>query len=53
MKVSNEEEALFYVSGGMIEVQPKLVTILSDTAPEQKTLMRLQCKRLEMQHKKC
>ena len=32
VKVSNEEEASFYVSGGMIEVQPKLVTILSDTA---------------------
>ena len=32
VKVSNEEETSFYVSGGMIEVQPKLVTILSDTA---------------------
>ncbi len=32
VKVSAEEEASFYVSGGMIEVQPKLVTILSDTA---------------------
>tara|TARA_B100000579_G_C22778558_1_gene827961 strand:+ start:763 stop:1176 length:414 start_codon:yes stop_codon:yes gene_type:complete len=32
VKVSTEEEASFYVSGGMIEVQPKLVTILSDTA---------------------
>jgi len=32
VQVSTEEEASFYVSGGMIEVQPKLVTILSDTA---------------------
>ena len=53
VKISNEEEASFYVSGGMIEVQLKLVTILSDTASEQKTLMRLQCKRLEMQRRSC
>ena len=26
------EEAFFYVSGGMMEVQPDIVTILSDTA---------------------
>jgi len=26
------EEDVFYVSGGMLEVQPKLVTILADTA---------------------
>ncbi len=29
--VSGEEQA-FYVSGGMLEVQPKVVTVLSDTA---------------------
>ncbi|MEA3412680.1 MAG: F0F1 ATP synthase subunit epsilon [Pseudomonadota bacterium] len=27
-----EEEAYFYVSGGMLEVQPHVVTILADTA---------------------
>ena len=32
VKISEDEETSFYVSGGMIEVQPKLVTILSDTA---------------------
>ena len=26
------EEEVFYVSGGMLEVQPKMVTILADTA---------------------
>ena len=26
------EEQAFYVSGGMLEVQPKIVTVLSDTA---------------------
>jgi F-type H+-transporting ATPase subunit epsilon len=29
--VSGEQQA-FYVSGGMLEVQPKVVTVLSDTA---------------------
>lgn len=28
----NGEEEVYYVSGGMLEVQPKLVTILADTA---------------------
>ena len=28
----NGEEQGFYVSGGMLEVQPKVVTVLSDTA---------------------
>ena len=32
VKISEEEEASFYVSGGMIEVQPQMVTVLSDTA---------------------
>ena len=27
-----EEELVFYVSGGMLEVQPHVVTVLSDTA---------------------
>lgn len=28
----NEEEQFYYVSGGMMEVQPHLVTVLADTA---------------------
>lgn len=28
----NGEEEIFYVSGGFLEVQPKLVTVLADTA---------------------
>jgi len=32
------EEQLFYVSGGLLEVQPHLVTILSDTAERAKDL---------------
>ncbi|HET9113416.1 MAG TPA: F0F1 ATP synthase subunit epsilon [Burkholderiales bacterium] len=31
-KPDSQEEELIYVSGGMLEVQPHLVTILSDTA---------------------
>lgn len=30
--LSNGEEEVFYISGGMLEVQPKIVTILADTA---------------------
>ena len=32
VKVNETEQYPFYVSGGMIEVQPHLVTILADTA---------------------
>ncbi|MBE2295085.1 MAG: F0F1 ATP synthase subunit epsilon [Phycisphaerales bacterium] len=32
------EEQLFYVSGGLLEVQPSVVTILSDTAERAKDL---------------
>jgi F-type H+-transporting ATPase subunit epsilon len=32
LKLPNNEESSFYVSGGLLEVQPKVVTILSDTA---------------------
>lgn len=28
----NGEEEVYYVSGGMLEVQPKIVTVLADTA---------------------
>ena len=32
VKDTDGNESAFYVSGGMLEVQPKLVTVLSDTA---------------------
>ena len=32
LKLSGEREESFYVSGGMLEVQPHVVTILADTA---------------------
>ncbi len=32
VKQTDGSEAGFYVSGGMLEVQPKVVTVLSDTA---------------------
>ncbi len=32
LRLGNSEESSFYVSGGLLEVQPKVVTILSDTA---------------------
>lgn len=32
VKLQNGEEEVYYVSGGYLEVQPKLVTVLADTA---------------------
>ncbi|MGH8470670.1 MAG: F0F1 ATP synthase subunit epsilon [Gammaproteobacteria bacterium] len=32
LKLSDGSEEAFYVSGGMLEVQPRMVTVLSDTA---------------------
>lgn len=32
LKLPNGEEEVFYVSGGILEVQPHVVTILSDTS---------------------
>ena len=32
VKKQNGDEAVFYVSGGFLEIQPKLVTVLADTA---------------------
>lgn len=32
IKLADGSEEAFYVSGGMLEVQPKVVTVLSDTA---------------------
>jgi F-type H+-transporting ATPase subunit epsilon len=30
--LTNKEEEMFYVSGGMLEIQPFIVTVLADTA---------------------
>ncbi len=38
IKLQGGEEQLFYVSGGLLEVQPRLVTILSDTAERARDL---------------
>jgi len=32
IQMDNGEEEMFYVSGGILEVQPHMVTVLSDTA---------------------
>ena len=36
--IENQEDQYFYVSGGMLEVQPHVVTVLSDTALRAKDL---------------
>ncbi len=38
VKVSGNEEHPFYISGGMLEVQPHVVTILADTAVRAKDI---------------
>lgn len=38
VKVNAEETHPFYISGGMLEVQPKVVTILADTAVRAKDI---------------
>lgn len=38
VQLPNGEEQAFYVSGGMLEIQPKVVTVLSDTAIRAKDL---------------
>lgn len=38
VKVEGGEEQFFYVSGGMLEVQPNVVTVLADTAARAKDL---------------
>jgi len=32
VQIEGEEEQFFYVSGGMLEIQPHVVTVLADTA---------------------
>ncbi|MBK6726316.1 MAG: F0F1 ATP synthase subunit epsilon [Xanthomonadales bacterium] len=38
VKLENGEEQFFYVSGGILEVQPQVVTVLADTAIRAKDL---------------
>lgn len=38
LKTQNGEEEVFYVSGGFMEVQPQLVTVLADTAEHARDL---------------
>ncbi|MGB5065264.1 MAG: F0F1 ATP synthase subunit epsilon [Candidatus Competibacter sp.] len=38
VRLQGGDEQLFYVSGGLLEVQPNLVTILSDTAERARDL---------------
>lgn len=38
VRTSNNEELQFYVSGGILEVQPHVVTVLADTAVRAKDL---------------
>ncbi len=38
VRLQNAEEQVFYVSGGFLEVQPHVVTILADTAERAKDL---------------
>ena len=38
VKVEGGEEQFFYVSGGMLEVQPNVVTVLADTAARAKDM---------------
>lgn len=38
VKVSDGDEQIFYVSGGFLEVQPHIVTVLADTSERAKDL---------------
>ena len=40
LKFAEDKEEAFYISGGMLEVQPRVVTILSDTAERAEDLVR-------------
>lgn len=42
--LENNEEQFFYVSGGILEVQPQVVTVLADTAIRAKDLDEAQAK---------
>lgn len=38
VRIEGQEELFFYVSGGMLEIQPHIVTVLADTAVRAKDL---------------
>jgi len=38
VQIEGQEELFFYVSGGMLEIQPHVVTVLADTAVRAKDL---------------
>jgi F-type H+-transporting ATPase subunit epsilon len=38
VKISDDDEQVFYISGGVLEVQPHVVTILADTAERARDL---------------
>ncbi|VAW75439.1 ATP synthase epsilon chain [hydrothermal vent metagenome] len=38
IQIEGKEELFFYVSGGMLEIQPHVVTVLADTAARAKDL---------------
>ncbi len=38
VQIEGKEELFFYVSGGMLEIQPHVVTVLADTAARAKDL---------------
>ncbi len=38
VKISDDDEQVFYISGGLLEVQPHVVTILADTAERARDL---------------
>lgn len=38
VQIEGQEEQFFYVSGGMLEIQPHVVTVLADTAARAKDL---------------
>ena len=38
VQIEGKEEQFFYVSGGMLEIQPHIVTVLADTAVRAKDL---------------
>ena len=51
VKTQNGDEQVFYVSGGFLEVQPKLVTVLADTAERAQDMDQAEAERAK-QHAK-
>ena len=50
-QISESESKIFFVSGGLLEVQPNAVTILSDTAIRESDLDQERAKRSEQDAK--